>query len=753
MEKKDLLNRIFLIIVFVIFELVLLYEIEMFYDDEINKVLDRNLKKVETQYKTINKSLNNLADSTFIGFIDRPEIKEAFKQRNREKLYDLLNETYIYLTSLGFRQVHFHLPDNTSFLRMHKPEKYGDNLSSFRYTVEYVNKFRKSIHGLETGRVLPGMRNVYPIFLGEEYLGSVEMSFGIDKVENEIEKVYTNIYTHFLIKKDKFNKTVFDEYKIYYKDSFENSQYVQLKRVVNKAFFKDFDFEKNFVDDIKRKMDEKEVFNFDLPLGHSHKSNIEHKHYVVSFLPISNVKSDNTMYFVFYESNNILKVIEEHRLNKKIIFSMLLIGIFLFIYQLMKNREITLKAKKHIEKEKAKYKDLMSIASDGIHILDMNGNIYEANKSFAKMLGYSSNEIKSLNVRDFDYKFSGKEIPERINALLDAPQVFNTLHIKKDKTILEVQISAKKVEIDGNIYLYASSRDITKERNEYRKLEKFIELQDNIVIITNAKQLSFANKKFFEFSGFKSLEDFNKKFECICDLFVENDRFFHLGRVEQKEDWIKNIESLPHSKRVVGMLMYDYNLHAFAVTVNKFEDNLYILSFTDITQTMLNHIELEDKTVHDKLTSAYNREYFEQHTPDIIKSFINDGFSLGVAFLDIDHFKRVNDSFGHDVGDEVLIHFVKTIQKYSRENDILIRWGGEEFILFLRVNSNEGLRKALEHLRRVIELEDFPVVGKITCSIGSSIYKEDENIYQTIKRADEAVYVAKNNGRNTVEIN
>ncbi|WP_320034149.1 diguanylate cyclase [Halarcobacter sp.] len=753
MEKKDLLNRIFLIIVFVIFELVLLYEIQIFYDGETNRVLDQNLKKVETQYKTINKSLNNLADSTFIGFIDRPEIKEAFKQRDRKKLYNLLNETYMYLTSLGFRQVHFHLPDNTSFLRMHKPEKYGDNLSSFRYTVEYVNRYKKSIHGLETGRVLPGMRNVYPIFFGEEYLGSVEMSFGIDKVENEIEKVYTNIYTHFLIKKDKFNKTVFDEYKIYYKDSFENNQYVQLKRVVNKVFFKDIDFEKEFVDDIKRKMDEKEIFNFDLPLGHSPKSKIEHKHYVVSFLPISNVKSDNTMYFVFYESNNILKVIEEHRLNKKIIFSMLLIGMFLFIFQLMRNREITLRAKKHIEKEKAKYKDLMSIASDGIHILDIHGNIYEANKSFAKMLGYSCSEIKSLNVRDFDYKFSGKEIPERINALLDTSQVFNTLHIKKDKTILEVQISAKKVEIDGDIYLYASSRDITKERNEYRKLEKFIELQDNIVIITNSKQLTFANKKFFEFSGFKSLEDFNKKFECICDLFVENDRFFHLGKVEQKEDWIKNIESLPHSKRVVGMLMYDYNLHAFAVTVNKFEEDLYILSFTDITQTMLNHIELEDKTIHDKLTNAYNREYFEQNIPDIIKSFISDGFSLGVAFLDIDHFKRVNDTFGHDVGDDVLIHFVKTIQKYSRENDILIRWGGEEFILFLRVNSNEGLKKALEHLRRVIELEKIPVVGKITCSIGASIYKEDENIYQTIKRADEAVYVAKNKGRNAVEIN
>jgi len=753
LEKKDLLNRVFLVVVFIIFELVLLYEIGVFYDDESNKILKQSLKKVETQYKTINKSLNNLADSTFIGFIDRPDIKEAFKDRDREKLYNLLNDTYKYLSSLGFKQVHFHLPDNTSFLRMHKPEKYGDNLSSFRYSVEYVNRFKKSIHGLETGRVLPGMRNVYPIFLNENYIGSVEMSFGIEKVENEIEKIYTDIYTHFLIKKDKFDKTVFDEYKVYYKDSIENQEYVQLKRVANKDFFEAINFNKQFLENIQLNMKEKVAFNLDLALGHSYKEQIKHKHYVVSFLPILNVKEDNTMYFVFYEYNNSLKVIESHRLNKKILFSILLIGIFLFIYQMMRNREITLKAKRYIEKEKAKYKDLMSIASDGIHIMDTNGNVYEANKSFAKMLGYNSKEILSLNVRDFEAKFTEEEIPKKINKLLEMPQTFNTQHRRKDGTVFDVQVSAKKVEIDGEIYLYASTRDITEERNEYKKLEKFIELQDNIVIITNSKQLSFANKKFFQFTGFKTLDNFNKNFQCICDLFVENDRFFHLGKLEENENWIEHIEKLPHSKRVVGILMYDYNLHAFAVTVNKFEDNLYILSFTDITQTMLNHIELEDKTIHDKLTSAYNREYFEQHTPDIIKSFVVDGFSLGIAFLDIDHFKRVNDTFGHDVGDEVLIHFVKTIQKYSRENDILIRWGGEEFILFLRVNSKEGLEKALEHLRKVIELEIFPVIENITCSIGASVYKEDEDIYQTIKRADEAVYVAKNNGRNRVEIN
>ena len=125
---------------------------------------------------------------------------------------------------------------------------------------------------------------------------------------------------------------------------------------------------------------------------------------------------------------------------------------------------------------------------------------------------------------------------------------------------------------------------------------------------------------------------------------------------------------------------------------------------------------------------------------------------LAIALLDIDHFKLVNDTYGRDVGDEVLIHFVKTVKKFSREEDIFIRWGGEEFILILKVKSKKSLEKALEHLRKIIEIQEFPTIGKKTCSIGGTLYKSAEDIYATIKRADEAVYEEKNNGRNQVVI-
>lgn len=120
--------------------------------------------------------------------------------------------------------------------------------------------------------------------------------------------------------------------------------------------------------------------------------------------------------------------------------------------------------------------------------------------------------------------------------------------------------------------------------------------------------------------------------------------------------------------------------------------------------------------------------------------------------LDIDHFKKVNDTFGHDIGDEVLIHFVQTIDQFSRSDDILIRWGGEEFIMILKVQSQKKLTKALEHIRGVIEIESFKRVGHLTCSIGGTLYQENEAIESTVKRIDEALYQAKSNGRNRVVV-
>ena len=191
---------------------------------------------------------------------------------------------------------------------------------------------------------------------------------------------------------------------------------------------------------------------------------------------------------------------------------------------------------------------------------------------------------------------------------------------------------------------------------------------------------------------------------------------------------------------------------AFSVSINQYDIDTMIVNFTDISETFNQKMILEKKILHDKLTNAYNREFFDQNYKKFISEYSSSNSKLAIAMLDIDHFKLVNDNYGHDIGDQVLIQFVDTLHKNSRKNDILVRWGGEEFIMILKIDEVSNLQKILESLRKSIESFDFNIVGHKTCSIGGTIYLENEDILKTIKRADEAVYKAKELGRNKVVI-
>ena len=191
---------------------------------------------------------------------------------------------------------------------------------------------------------------------------------------------------------------------------------------------------------------------------------------------------------------------------------------------------------------------------------------------------------------------------------------------------------------------------------------------------------------------------------------------------------------------------------AFSVSINQYDIDTMIVNFTDISETFNQKMILEKKILHDKLTNAYNREFFDQNYKKFISEYSSSNSKLAIAMLDIDHFKLVNDNYGHDIGDQVLIQFVDTLNKNSRKNDILVRWGGEEFIMILKIDEASNLQKILESLRKCIESFDFNIVGHKTCSIGGTIYLENEDILKTIKRADEAVYKAKELGRNKVVI-
>jgi diguanylate cyclase (GGDEF)-like protein/PAS domain S-box-containing protein len=313
-------------------------------------------------------------------------------------------------------------------------------------------------------------------------------------------------------------------------------------------------------------------------------------------------------------------------------------------------------------------------------------------------------------------------------------------------TVLQKDVENKISHILGSII------DVTEGEYILKNLEKFIDCQDNIVVLSDGNEITFANRKFLEFLDYGTIELFKEEHQCICELFIENDRFFHLGKIEDKYQWIEEIQKLPYSERMVLLKGKSLKEHVFSVNINKFDENLFILSFSDITQTMSRHFLLEEKSYRDHLTNAYNREFFMLNYESFIELFSNQGRDTGIAILDIDYFKMINDDYGHITGDKVLIQFVSTIQSHIREEDTLVRWGGDEFILLLGINSLESLKAVLEKIRMEIVQQMFPFYENITTSIGGTLYGIDEEIEKTIKRADDNLYIAKKEGRNRVVV-
>lgn len=173
--------------------------------------------------------------------------------------------------------------------------------------------------------------------------------------------------------------------------------------------------------------------------------------------------------------------------------------------------------------------------------------------------------------------------------------------------------------------------------------------------------------------------------------------------------------------------------------------------------------QFESLSVLDGLTGLHNRRYFEQNIRrelNYVRRSQQDGTGHTIAFylLDIDHFKKINDNFGHDAGDEVLVEFARRIKLAIRETDMLIRWGGEEFLLVARLEQKTDHHHIAERIRTVVNARPFELANQntlaVSCTIGAVVYPQVQNeVVQMdwqhlVQLADAALYLGKHKARN-----
>lgn len=162
--------------------------------------------------------------------------------------------------------------------------------------------------------------------------------------------------------------------------------------------------------------------------------------------------------------------------------------------------------------------------------------------------------------------------------------------------------------------------------------------------------------------------------------------------------------------------------------------------------------ELERLTVTDSLTGIGNRRHLTAVLDHELASARRSGLPLSVLLIDVDRFKQVNDTFGHQTGDAVLAQVAGIIVRNIRGTDAAGRWGGEEFIVACPGTTAQAGAAVAEKLRAAIAAHTFPTVGTITCSIGIAEWAEGETAGLLLARADAALYVAKGGGRNRTSV-
>lgn len=284
-------------------------------------------------------------------------------------------------------------------------------------------------------------------------------------------------------------------------------------------------------------------------------------------------------------------------------------------------------------------------------------------------------------------------------------------------------------------------------------------IYDGVYFVNSERKIEYWNKGAERISGYKAIE--------VVGHFCYNNILNHID-VNGSELCLNGCPLQISIKKDKVMNTFVYLSHKngqrIPVTVKTIplkEDGKIIGAieiFKDESKesSVINDIEnLKELSLKDQLTQLPNRRYIDNYLISRNNELKYLKIPFGVLFMDIDHFKNFNDSYGHDTGDEVLKMIAKVFKSASRSNDLIGRWGGEEFIGVFSGVSIDSLYSIAEKIRILIE-KSYIIYNnkklKVTISIGASMAKQDETIKHLIARADELVYKSKEDGRNRVSI-
>jgi diguanylate cyclase (GGDEF)-like protein/PAS domain S-box-containing protein len=414
----------------------------------------------------------------------------------------------------------------------------------------------------------------------------------------------------------------------------------------------------------------------------------------------------------------------------------------------------------HIRAESVlkRHKAMIEITHDGYWLTDIQGRLLEANQAYANISGYSVEELMGMHISRLEAKEkSPDEVDAHIARIVEQGfDVFETQHRHKDGHEIDIEVSATLMRDTQQIVAFC--RDISaRKRSEeaLRVAAAVFETHDAIVITDAHANIISVNSSFSEITGYAAGEVIGKNPRIMSS--GRQDKAFYAAmwkQILESGSWAGEI----WDKRKNGEI-YPKWLTITAVKNERGETAQYVAIFSDITVRKHKEELIRSMAFYDALTQLPNRRLFHERFHFALAASARNGDYGAILFIDLDRFKPLNDTFGHDYGDLLLIEVSARIKACVREVDTVARFGGDEFVVLLESVSSDredATRKAGLVAEKIREDLSCPYCLKdhehsCSPSIGVSLFHGGaEQMDELIRHADAAMYQAKDAGGNTV---
>ena len=378
------------------------------------------------------------------------------------------------------------------------------------------------------------------------------------------------------------------------------------------------------------------------------------------------------------------------------------------------------------------------------------------NPAFCRLTGYAADELIGQSPKLLQGPKTDQKLLQRLRECLHNGEFFEgtTVNYRKDGSTYIVEWNVSPVrDAQQHIQAFVSvQQDITarvQAEQQQALLARALDATEDAVLIADPDtHILFVNRAFEKMTGYSSAEVLGRTPQLLHSGQHPPAFYTQLHAALKRGESCQNTFTNRHKN--------GHFYHA-AQTITPLKDangNIqhYVSVSKDVTELVTNTQELRRQAHQDPLTGLLNRRAGEKQLHRCQQDAILHGQSYALILGDIDEFKQINDSFGHEVGDHVLRRCATVLNSAVRSGDAVVRWGGEEFLIVLPGCPPQAAQELAERIRNAVAAQQDPTAGQITMSLGVASWRSPEDEMELLRRTDQALYHAKESGRNQVMV-